>query len=343
MRSARSLGSLLVHEGLVAPDRMAEAIERQATFRISLDTALLEMGLLDEAAMVRALSSFTGYPPADTNLLGLASDAAAAFPRDWAEQLGLAPCRVGPDEVLAVACRPLEPARLEELSARVGVPVRLHAAPEFRVREAFARVYGGALPDRHRRLVARFGAAPVVEGGGPRRREAGEAPAPPSPPSAPSLPTPTSRAVAALAAFLQGRPRREEVLEALQRFLESRFAHAQVFVVSRGVVSPAGARKPRLPLDEPSVLTNVAQSGIPYRGPVPKGNHGLFAALGRVQPFEVVLAPVVVGGRVICVLWGDQGPEPLGSAADELMQAVPFAEAALARLLAQRGTAPAER
>jgi hypothetical protein len=373
MSAQTGLSSFLVREGFVSAERMAEAIERSALYRVRLDTALLELRALDERGAGEALGRLTGYPVATPSLLGHAGAPAAVFPREWAETLEVAPCRVDEGEIHLVACGPVDPRRLEELESCLGAVLQLHAAPQFRVREAFARVYGGALPERFRRLVARFGpspgptsapaaeAAPAVApepsleppaslpaalaadepppAGAARPAEPAPAPGPvPAPAAAPpdAIPSPRSRAVAALAAFLEGSPRRDEILGAVQRFLESRFVHGQAFIVARGWVSPAGARRPRISLDQPSVLTNVASGGIPFRGPVPRGNHALFAALGRLQPRELVLAPVLVGDRVVCVLWGDQGPDPLGVAADELLESVPFAERALARLVAQR-------
>lgn len=335
------LSSLLVREGVVKPDHMAAAVERQAVYAVALDTALLELDLIDEATAVRYLCQVSGYPPADREILGKASAEAAAFPRDFAESLNVAPCCIGADAIALVSAAPLDEARLAELQAQLDVPLRLYTAPEFRVREAFARVYGGPLPERHRLLVARFGAVAPAP--------AAAAPAPPSDesaapvPSPAALPAPRSRAVAALSAYLEGVTRREEVLDALKRFLESRFVHGQVFVVARGVMTPAGARAPRIPLDEPSVLANVATGGIAYRGPVPRGNQALFAVLGRPAPLELIAAPVVVGGRVVCVLWGDQGQDPIGAQADELLEAVPFAERVLARLFVKRRAEAAGR
>jgi hypothetical protein len=377
MSAQPGLSSFLVREAIVSAERMAEAVERQVLFRVSLDTALIELRALDERRMGEALGRFTGYAVAAPALLGQAGAPAAVFPREWAEALDVAPCRVDEREIHLVACGPVDPGRLQEIQGLLGRVLRLHAAPQFRVREAFARVYGGALPERFRRLVARFGPSPTapseaevepvraaeapeaqpaatptaaslagaLETGEPLLSEAGE-PGEPAmgpgplpvaePPPAKTIPSARSRSVAALAAFLEGSQRTDEVLGALQRFLESRFVHGQVFVVSRGWVSPVGARRPRISIEQPSVLSHVASGGIPFRGPVPRGNHALFAALGRLQPRELVLAPVILGARVICVLWGDQGPDPLGVEADELLEVVPFAERALGRLVAQR-------
>jgi hypothetical protein len=313
---------------------MDVAIERQHAGRVGLDTVLLALGLLDEETLSRFVGRWTGLPPADRGLLGAAGAEAAVFPREWAESLHIAPCRVDVHRVDAVTAVPVAAARRREAEGRSGFSIRLFAAPEFRVREAFARAYGGALAEPHRRLVARFGPATAMPPPTAPRRAPLRAAKPRAAPA--GLPPARSRSVAALASFLEGATRRSEVLGALQQFVRSRFAHGRVFVVSRRMVQPADAGRPRTPLDEPCVLSNVVTGGIPYRGPVPPGNEALFANWGRAPPAELALVPLAVGGRVVAVLWGDQGAELLGPAVDELREAAPFAERALARLVARR-------
>ncbi len=83
-----------------------------------------------------------------------------------------------------------------------------------------------------------------------------------------------------------------------------------------------------LPLDEPSVIAQVASSQAPFRGKPDRNrwNETLFQDLGGDWPDEAVALPVVVGGRTVLVFFGDNEPDdlPVGSVSDleKLLDAV---------------------
>jgi hypothetical protein len=72
----------------------------------------------------------------------------------------------------------------------------------------------------------------------------------------------------------------------------------------------------RLPLSEPSVISEVIEHQETYHGPLTAapGNERLIRLLGGGQPSEVLVLPVLVGGRVGLVLYGDNAPQnqPIG-------------------------------
>jgi hypothetical protein len=139
-------------------------------------------------------------------------------------------------------------------------------------------------------------------------------------------------AVAALASYLESAQTPAQVLEAFERWVESRFAHGRVYFVQGEVVTPWGARYPRIALAEAPLLGEVAASGQSYRGPIPPGHGALVATLGRPPPVEVALRPIQTKG-LRCIAWGDDGRHPLADAAvRELAEAAPVVEAALARV-----------
>lgn len=73
----------------------------------------------------------------------------------------------------------------------------------------------------------------------------------------------------------------------------------------------------QLPLSEASVISDVVQHQETYHGALPPtpGNERLVRLLGGGQPSEVLAVPVVVGGRVELVLYGDNAPQndPIGT------------------------------
>ena len=75
-----------------------------------------------------------------------------------------------------------------------------------------------------------------------------------------------------------------------------------------------------LPVDEPSVIAQVASSQVPFRGEPDRNrwNETLLQDLGGDWPDEAVALPVVVGGRTVLVFYGDNEPDdlPVGSVSD---------------------------
>ena len=89
-----------------------------------------------------------------------------------------------------------------------------------------------------------------------------------------------------------------------------------------------------VPLTEASLLKDVVNGGLTYRGPLARTrwNAYLVERLGGLEPPEVVAVPLRVGGRVQIVLYGDNMPEarPIGPV-DALEFMVGEAAAALER------------
>ena len=155
------------------------ALSRQAEAGGALDTALLEMGALDEPRLLAALSRATGLPPAPAAAWE-AADARArrVFPSRVAERHGLAPFALDGRDLALVAAYPVDLGLLDEVSFMLSLHLAAHVGLEWRVRALIHRLYGGTLDPRFSDLAARSGAplAPVPaktvdEGGegGPER------------------------------------------------------------------------------------------------------------------------------------------------------------------------------
>ena len=83
-------------------------------------------------------------------------------------------------------------------------------------------------------------------------------------------------------------------------------------VIAEGIECPLAATL--LPAEGDSVLARVAASGEPFRGAPPAADP-VCAALGRADVREVAVLPVRLQGRVVSLLYADNGPEVLGDAA----------------------------
>jgi hypothetical protein len=69
-----------------------------------------------------------------------------------------------------------------------------------------------------------------------------------------------------------------------------------------------------VPMRTPSVFTQPAQTGLPFRGQHPDGgiDARVLEGLGRGGVSEILVHPVVIRDRVVNVLYADNGPEPFG-------------------------------
>jgi len=191
LSTARLFDSLVRH-GVLALETMRAALGRQIVYGGALDTALLEMGALDEAAVWSELSRASGLPIPARALVERADPSVGAL-----FDLGRSTrCRAVPvarhGETLQLLCgEPLEGQALREASADLGFALELFVVPEVRLKVARQAVYGQPMPPRFLRVLARLlGAEPVrrwaeSHAADVARRPAGRAQAPAPEPPAP--------------------------------------------------------------------------------------------------------------------------------------------------------------
>ncbi len=96
---------------------------------------------------------------------------------------------------------------------------------------------------------------------------------------------------------------------------------AQFGLVERDDDDPPSQRVRRLwlPLEEPSIISQVVSRGLAFRGSPQRNqwNEALFTELGGEWPEEGVAIPLVVNATVALVFYGDNEPDdlPVGSIA----------------------------
>ncbi len=147
--------------------------------------------------------------------------------------------------------------------------------------------------------------------------------------------------LAAAAAALEAAQMRDDVADALLDFCRP-YLKRRLIAVLRGqtVVGWRGEgegvvrdvlRAISIPLDQPSVFMGLAQGQAFWLGPLPPMPHNLdlVLGLGGDAPRECLILPIVLRSKIVCFLYGDNGPDPVRS--------VPLAE--LRRLVAKAGVA----
>jgi len=160
------LAVLLADAGLVSAEGLERARARQREAGGALDTALLELALVREGELAPLLERASGLPAAPEGLLAPDPRARRVFPARVAERHGLAPYRLEERELSVLATYPVDLAVVDEISFMLSLDLVPHVAPEWRVRELMARVYGTELPERFARVRER------VEGGGAQEEAA---------------------------------------------------------------------------------------------------------------------------------------------------------------------------
>ncbi len=315
------LGQALVKMGLVSFEQLEEATERQVSCGGRLGTNLLELGYLSEEALGKALSIVHEVPYADPAKLEKV-DPRILFlvAAEFANQHRLIPFERDRTGVYVAMMDPTDPVPLEALRKTLGCEVRPRVAVELRVLYSLHRFYKAS-------LLPRFSHVPGFFDG--QREKAGEAKRDVQrlltqwetvkreqrPDPAPAGPDPE-------ATFIQPRDR-EAVCRALIAFAATRVKRAALFTVrdesAFGWLAAVPGLDPgafallEISLATPSILRDVVQRREFYRGaflPVPE-NIRLAAALGGPPPQEALAYPLLVRDKVVCILYGDDGPQNL--------------------------------
>jgi hypothetical protein len=138
------------------------------------------------------------------------------------------------------------------------------------------------------------------------------------PPRAPE-PEPAPLDFADAIAALSGVEDRDAIARIVLRHARARFKRAVLLQVRRGSawgwaglgegLSPAAVRRMKLTLGRPGVLETVVSSRAHFLGPLAKTDENirLLKQLGGGVPRSAILLPVLAQGRVVNVLYADQG------------------------------------
>jgi hypothetical protein len=151
----------LVQEGYLTLEALKDALALQVIKGGELDTILLERKLLDEPTLLALLSRATSYPPMVPALLAALRPGEAPIALEAAVRLGICPLLDDAGAVPILVSVTADPVALEELAFELDRRLSPFVAPDVRLAQARALVYGEPLPDRAARLLERLGDAPL--------------------------------------------------------------------------------------------------------------------------------------------------------------------------------------
>ena len=313
---------------VVAAAELESIIQQQLIHGGTLDTLILETGLLDEAQVVRALSLAWGTAPVDVDALQSPDPAAVKLlPERMATALGTVPFQVDAEAdggALHVACRgPLDQGLVDEVAALIRVKVTPHVVPEVRVWQGLHRAYGTPLEERFLALLRQV--SPGASG------TSGAATTPPGLDRQRALRAANGDdgsvgwdLIEALAHLAQ-QDSRDGIARVATNYARKFLPFAAVFGVRirgdeaacvgwhrQGAAEGAlFSGKPYLVPDDCLVKTTL-ESPTPFFGkpPLSEGNAAFFGWLGRRRPKSLLLVPIVVARRPVAALFADGGIRP---------------------------------
>ncbi|HYD39713.1 MAG TPA: hypothetical protein VEB43_02705 [Anaeromyxobacter sp.] len=156
----------------------------------------------------------------------------------------------------------------------------------------------------------------------------GAVPQPGIPPEpAPDRTAPPRWTLAEARAALASARSRDEVVVTALRYARDFFEFAALFAVTRDAVAGYDAlgveedardrcRGTAIYTSDPGIFRTVIDTRAPYLGPVAggqSGNEAILSGLGRATPRTVLVAPVVLRDRAVCVVYADNGEAPVSA------------------------------
>jgi len=336
---ASKLGQSLLQAKLITPAQLEEALKTQAIFGGRLGSQLLDNGAIDEVSLARQLGESHRVPYAySTHLANLPDELLHCIPRPLVEKFLVIPLKREKQRLYLAMADPGDLTAIEEIGFRSGFVIRPVIVPESVLIRHLKQYYDinrvghyVAVEDDHAQPAAAPAPAakpqpddPATWLGGPEqdaimaeweqknrdeqlaRSAAAGPPAAAPPPRIESLGT-------RLAAHLD----REKMADLIIEHIGLEYATGALLLVRgnsavgwRGVLDrqqlPAFPQL-QLPLDQPSVLQTVSFNKNAYAGPLAPlpVNQQLAAALGSPARGNILVAPVMLLGRLIALLYID--------------------------------------
>jgi MshEN domain len=272
----------------VTERQLQEAIQHQVLYGGRLGTNLYELGYVTEDRLKEALSRAHGVPAADT--LKVPRNASALLPKKLAARHKVFPMELKGQTLFLGMVDPADHSAVAQVGYTQGYIVRPLVIPEFRMIQLLYDHYG--VDERWRFTDTHGGATPAP-------REDIDVPA--------------------AAARLDAAESRDEVVETMLAVCHRFFRRVIFFIVREPWVlgwSGRGegmdrnlASRLRIPLEPPSVFRTVTRDKSVFIGRFgpEEENQRFLEQVGKRPGTNAAFFPVTVKGRVVNLVYGDQG------------------------------------
>jgi Type II secretion system (T2SS), protein E, N-terminal domain len=313
------LARILRDRGIVTERQLQEAIQHQVLYGGRLGTSLYELGFITEERLQEALAKAHGVPTLTIDVREIQPDAVSLVPKPVATRHKIFPYRVRGKTLFLLMVDPTDHTAVAKVGYSLGYIVKPLVIAEFRMVQLLRDYYGvderWRFNDTHRPAVL-----------------------PPQPMDA-----------EAAAARIDAALTRDEVVESLLALCHCTFRRVVFFIVREPWVlgwSGMGegidrslAASLRIPLDQPSVFQTVSRDKTVFIGRFgpEEENQRILRALAKRPNTNAAVFPIVLRGRVVNLVYGDNGG--IGNVKanmGELMVKVQKVPRAYARIIRQR-------
>jgi hypothetical protein len=149
------LGDLLIEAGLIDAQQLQLALEHQRAHDGRLGTTLIDLGMVNEAALAHVLASQLQIPSATPSLIENAARLALQrVPADLAVRHACCPVALDGNRLQLAMSDPTDTKAIRHVAQVSGCEVRPLVAPETLIATAIFRHYGGGRPRRMGRAQA---------------------------------------------------------------------------------------------------------------------------------------------------------------------------------------------
>ena len=348
---AITLLEMLRNSGLITEIQGDEALRNRVLFGGKIGTSLIELDFIDEETLARFLGEKLMVPFVNPDhLRAIPPEVIALISRDIALKYLVLPIRVTGRKIFLVMSDPSDLNAIDEIAFITGYGINPLVTPEVRLMKALAQYYGMEVDPRYLRIIE------MIE---ERKTKTGLSHSSGHPMTEPTLLPPEAMleeaelvggddwaerighySIATVSQELAKAEGREEVSDALIRYLSHEFQRVALFAVRGATAYGWHAAVNRfvideftrftVPLDEPSIMKTVAEGSGIYLGPVADtpGNRRILEAIGSVTPTAVLVLPIIVTSRVVALLYVEDSRDILAERTAELQKVL--AKAALA-------------
>ena len=283
------LARILKDRGVVTERQLQQAIQHQVLYGGRLGTSLYELGFITEERLQEALAKAHGVATAPIDPREIKPETVKLISKDIASRYKVFPYRVKGKTLFLLMVDPSDHGTVARVSYSLGYIVKPLVVPELRMVQLLRDHYGvdetWRYTDTHRDAPAKV---PEID-----------------PAQAPAL--------------LEKAVTRDEVVDAAVALWRRTFRRVILFIVREPwVVGWTGAGEGmdralastlRIPLDVPSVFRTVTRDRTPFIGRLgPEDENRRFLdAIGKRPQTNAAIVPVVVRGRVVNLIFADNG------------------------------------
>lgn len=355
---ATRLGDLLLQQGLVTTAQLDEALKYQVIFGGKLGTNLIEMGILEEDDIARALSQQYRVPtPTTDEVMNVEPQVLALLPRELVEQHNVVPLKLEGRRLTLLMPDPANFKLIDDLAFRTGLIIKPVVAAEVRLILALEKHYNIGRDRRYIHVTKKIVTKRPVPVAAPPETAPPPAPGTPAVAAEPQVvslkgneleltladlgeseelteiaPLDEILDSETLSLFLADARDRDDVLDSIASYLSHEYARVALFLVKGKIAHGWKAsvdqqdlpefKLAQFPLDEPSILKTVAETSSFLLGPIPRTpfNSMFLQEIGGRVPQTALLVPLLMMGRVVGIIYVDGQGEELAEKLFELQK-----------------------